>query len=149
VFSANFKHYIDVGIKREIRDFLLKSKSSVCATVWGHGGVGKTAAVQSLCEDLGKKSTRYFDYIVFLSAKDRFYNYYTGQIASLSGSIDSFQGMVRCINSVIGSDMHNSIDPILNSEFRILIIIDDYETFPASEKVLIEKLHSRIRYKQT
>ena len=51
VYENNFKKYIDIGIKNKIKHFLIKNKSSVCATLWGHGGVGKTATIQSLCED--------------------------------------------------------------------------------------------------
>jgi len=59
-FDPNYRKYIDHGIlKDRLRKFLLANKSSVCATVWGHGGVGKTATVQSLCEDLIRDSTKF------------------------------------------------------------------------------------------
>ena len=72
VFSANYKQYIDIGVKDEIRDFVLKNKSSVCGTVWGHGGVGKKPPLSSTyAKELGRSSERSFDYIIFISAKDR------------------------------------------------------------------------------
>jgi len=44
-YDNNYKKYIDIGIKKKIYEFLTKNKASVCATVWGHGGVGKTATI--------------------------------------------------------------------------------------------------------
>lgn len=46
-FEKNYKRFIDTGIKEGVKRFLLKNKSSVFATIWGHGGVGKTATIQS------------------------------------------------------------------------------------------------------
>ena len=71
IFENNYNKYIDIGIKNKILSFLTKDKSSVCATIWGHGGVGKTATVQSVCEDLTNSQNKKFDYIIFLSAKNR------------------------------------------------------------------------------
>ena len=61
VYDRNYKKYIGVGIKSKLRDFLTKNMASVCATVWGHGGVGKTATVQSVCEDLANEDHKKFE----------------------------------------------------------------------------------------
>jgi flagellar biosynthesis GTPase FlhF len=45
IYENNYKKYFDTGVKKKIEHFLLKNRASVCATVWGHGGVGKTATV--------------------------------------------------------------------------------------------------------
>ena len=131
VFKKNYRTFIETFvIKKELKNFLIKNRASVCATVWGHGGVGKTATVQSICEDLSKDRSKKFDYIVFVSAKDRFYNYYTGSISQISDSIDSFDSLIRSINTTIGNDNNCDESPIIDFEGKLLLIIDDYETFP-------------------
>jgi hypothetical protein len=100
-YENNFKKYIDIGIKNKIRSFLVKNRSSVSATVWGHGGVGKTATIQSLCEDLSNDEGKVFDYIVFLSAKDRRYDYYTGRIEDVNDKISTFSELIKGANKVL------------------------------------------------
>ena len=140
VYKNNHNQYIDVGTKRPIRDFLIKNKASVCATVWGHGGVGKTATVQSICEDLSRSVPRSTDYIVFASAKDRAFNYHSGAIATIEEPIDSYHSLLRCINATIGCSDMDKEDGIVKFEGRMLLVIDDYETFPKGEKEKIEQL---------
>jgi len=137
-YENNYKKYIDIGTKKKIISFLKENKSSVCATIWGHGGVGKTATVQSICEDLLVSKQKVFDYIVFASAKDRVYRYYTGEIITKSDRIESFEAFINCINMVIRADDSNNANSVIELEANVLIIIDDYETFPAEQKVLIE-----------
>ncbi|HEY3322655.1 MAG TPA: NB-ARC domain-containing protein [Planctomycetota bacterium] len=135
VFKPNYHTYIDFGMKKQIVDFLLNNRASVSATIWGHGGVGKTATVQSICEDLAAATKRDFDYIVFASAKDRYYDYYTGSVQSISErTIDSYESIVRCINGTIGAIKADDIDGIVGYEGRLLIVVDDYETFSDADK---------------
>lgn len=144
-FRLNYRRYIDIGIRKQLTEFLVSNRSSVCATVWGHGGVGKTATVQAICEELGSRPLRAFDYIVFASAKDRYYDYYTGSIKSITEkTIDSYESLLRCINGAIGSDAADSIDSIINFTGRLLIIIDDMETFADQDKRKIEELIKRL-----
>lgn len=140
LFEKNYRAYIDIGMKREIYKFLTGNKSSVCATIWGHGGVGKTATVQSICDDLSKQETKLFDYVVFVSAKDRYYDYCNGAIKTSSSAetIDSLEELVMCINETIGNTDSPLISEFSNIEGKFLIVIDDYETFPNSEKIKIE-----------
>ncbi|MEZ4863142.1 MAG: NB-ARC domain-containing protein [Caldilineaceae bacterium] len=139
VIDKNYKRYIEVGaLKKKIINFLLKDKASVCATVWGHGGVGKTATVQSICEDLANEQRKQFDYIVFASAKDRYYNYYTGTIEAIQENIDTFDGLIKSINRAMFGVDSSELEEIINTESKILIVIDDYETFPGEEKQKIE-----------
>ena len=139
VYENNYSQYIDVGTKRPISDFLIKNKASVCATVWGHGGVGKTATVQSVCEDLSRSTSHIFDYIIFASAKDRAFNYHSGTIATIEDPIDSYHSLIKCINATIG---YSGTDEsgIVNFKGMILLVVDDYETFPKREKEKIEHL---------
>ncbi|WP_075603131.1 NB-ARC domain-containing protein [Saccharicrinis aurantiacus] len=138
-FDKNYKKFIDIGIKAQIKQFLLKNKSSVFATIWGHGGVGKTATIQSLCEDLSNDTSKYFDYIIFISAKDRYYNYYKGAIHDIENSLDSLEGLISYTNQIICNNEKYDSSTILDFEGQLLLIIDDFETFSKKEnKAIIE-----------
>lgn len=144
-FKNNYRKFIEVAnIKKELKKFLIENRASVCATVWGHGGVGKTATVQSVCEDLTKSYEKKFDYIIFVSAKDRFYNYYTGAITQISDSIDSFDSLLKSITATVGINEGTPEDEIIKFEGRLLLIIDDYETFPLIEKNKIENFIKKL-----
>lgn len=136
-FSNNYKKYIDIGVKKQIKKFLTKNRASASATIWGHGGVGKTASVQSICEDLSVNK-KHFDYIVFYSAKDRYYNYYSGEVVDNEPSARTFNDIIEETNSVIHDEVSADQDKILNYEGKTLLIIDDFETFPPDERALIE-----------
>lgn len=126
----------------EIKKFL-KNSSTTLATIWGHGGVGKTASLQKLCDDLffqeKKILTRenlYFDYIIFLSAKDRKYNYYTGQIEEIKGDrLTTYEDLIKSINELIFNDSNTSSDKIIKDFVgRMLLVIDDFETLKGEER---------------
>jgi hypothetical protein len=139
IFDNNYKRYIDVGVKAKIKDFIVHNKASVAVTIWGHGGVGKTASIQSVCEELINNSKKIFDYIVFLSAKDRFYDYFTGIIKNIDDRIDSFEKLVKNINFIIRQDNKYDLEFINNFQGKLLMIIDDYETFSSEDKEKIEQ----------
>jgi len=143
IYENNYRKYIDIGIKRKLNNFLLKNNASVCATVWGHGGVGKTATIQSLCEDLANDERKVFDYIVFLSAKDRRYDYYTGKIEEINDRIATLIDLIRGVNKVlfnIDSDDSKQIVEIKGK--KVFLVVDDFETFPKEEKDKIEEFIS-------
>lgn len=134
-FSKDWKNYIDVGISNHVINFLTKNNSSVFATLWGHGGIGKTSAIQKVCEQLANSEYKKFDYIIFLSAKDRYYNYYKGVIEEINGNFNTLKEIVEFINRIVFDKVGN-IDQqdILNFEGKVLIVIDDLETFKKEEK---------------
>lgn len=68
-FTNNYTKYIDVGLTSKILNFLTQNNSSVYATLWGHGGVGKTASIQYVCNMLCQSREKKFDYIVFYQLK--------------------------------------------------------------------------------
>lgn len=138
VFDRNYKKYIGVGIKNNLRSFLTKNMSSVCATIWGHGGVGKTATVQSVCEDLANEAKKHFDYIIFMSAKDRRYNMYTGSIEPISESITTFEELIIGINTLMFGLPSDEAEQIIAYDGKLLLIIDDYETFSKENRDKIE-----------
>lgn len=143
IFDNNYSSFIDVGlIKDSVIEFLngKKRKSSVCATLWGHGGVGKTATVQNVCEQLSNdvnidKNDR-FDYIVFLSAKDRRYDFNLAKVQQVEANnrVVTYEDLIRKINSVLFKDDSSNIKSIQEFDGRVLIIVDDFETFDDSEK---------------
>lgn len=134
LFDNNFKKYIDIGITKKITDFLEKNRSSVFATIWGHGGVGKTASIQRVCEILCNQERKLFDYIVFLSAKDRYYNYYQGKINPIIDGITSLEDIVEKLNFILFNNNSYDIEPIIEYTGKLVIIIDDFETFSKDEK---------------
>ncbi|WP_291146397.1 NB-ARC domain-containing protein [Flavobacterium sp. UBA7680] len=133
-FQNNFSKYIDVGITKKIISFLENNMASVFGTIWGHGGVGKTASIQRVCEILCNQAKKVFDYVIFLSAKDRQYNYYHGRINHISDGITSLDDIIRVVNSIIFSYDDLNDRHILNYQGKLLIIIDDFETFSKEEK---------------
>ena len=140
IYKNNYDQYIDVGATALIKNFILKNRSSVCATIWGHGGVGKTAMVQRVCEQLSLSDRHAVDYIVFASAKDRAYSHQTASIVTIDEPIDSYRSLLKCINTTIGCLDPESEREIVEFKGTLLIVIDDYETFPAEDREKIAKL---------
>ena len=152
-FRLNYDKYIDVGFHKLIEDFLFKNRAYVSATVWGHGGVGKTACIQKECYDLFNNCEKKFSYIVFITAKDRIYNPKTGQIDSSTGNISLYSEVIKSIASVLFNDVNPTLTDealaeyeqrIGNFEDTLLIVIDDYETFEDSEKEKISNFLSML-----
>lgn len=146
IFKTNYDKYIDVGFHKLIEDFLFKNRAYVSATVWGHGGVGKTACIQKICYDLFNDNNKQFSYIIFITAKDRTYNPKTGKIDVSIGNISLYSEVIRSIASVLFDDVDSTLTSealaeyerrISNFEDTLLIVIDDYETFEDSEKAKI------------
>ena len=135
--EKDFKKYIDVGISSKLINFLSKNKSSVFATLWGHGGIGKTAAVQNVCDILSNQENKKFDYIVFTSAKDRYYNFYKGVVQEISTDINSLDEILKFANNIIFNKSTTDQNEILEYQGKLLLIIDDFETFVSEEKVKI------------
>ncbi|WP_449536238.1 NB-ARC domain-containing protein [Ferdinandcohnia sp. Marseille-Q9671] len=146
VFENNYKEYIitNTQIEKIINNFLLKDKSSVCCTIWGHGGVGKTALIQHISTELFNQQRKKFDYIIFASAKDRKYNPVTGEIEEIFDNVRSFEEVIYTISHTLfdlSMEYDQFIDQvddytelIVNHNSKSLVIIDDFETFSDIEK---------------
>ena len=139
-FDKNFNDYIDFGAKKRIRDFLIDKKSAVCGVVWGHGGVGKTATVQSLCEDFcDKDETRHFDYIIFASAKRKTFNYRTGASdpTARSERTDSYESLLRLIkrtrHQAVGTIEEKIPNDPLQAEGAELLGVETAESYKEDE----------------
>lgn len=144
VFHPNYKRYIEVGsIKEKVYDFLTgKEKgSSVCITLWGHGGNGKTATAQKICEELSLNEKKPFEFIIFLSAKDRELNKFTGKIIPVNSEnrITSFEELIKKLNQLIYSDESSDPKRIIEEKSKMLLVIDDYETFEDADKEKITR----------
>lgn len=138
-FDNNYKKYIDTGIIKYILAFLKENKSSVFATLWGHGGVGKTASIQRVIEIISNNETKLFDYIIFISAKDRYYNYYRGEVIKVSNPIATFNDIIVITNTIVFNDSNNSQSAIVSYSGKVLIVVDDFETFSKDEKSKITR----------
>jgi GTPase SAR1 family protein len=134
VYQNNFKRYIDIGYKRKFNNFILENNYSVAITIWGHGGVGKTATIQSLIEDFSNYDKRVFQYIIFLTAKDRYYDYLTGEIKELNQRVDSLENIIESVNMILFNENSISLESITNFKGKMLLVIDDFETFPKTEQ---------------
>lgn len=143
-YECNYKKYISTPIEKNIKEFLLKNRSNVQATIWGHGGVGKTACVQNVCMELFDDFQGYFSYIVFVSAKDRQYDTSLGKIAAIEGIRTYTEVLDKVLSVIYDEEYEESIsekeERIKSLSSRILIVIDDYETFEDTEKTRIQKL---------
>lgn len=144
IYQNNFSKYISIGVKKKEITSFLKNKSSVSATIWGHGGIGKTATIQSVCQDLSVSEEKSFDYILFLSAKDRFYNYDKAEIEDIDNRIDSYESMISLINGIMFDESQFNEDRIINTHSKILLIIDDFETFSREDQKKVESLINRL-----
>lgn len=150
-FTENHRKYIEVGLTKKITNFT-ENNVSVSAVLWGNGGVGKTACAQKICLDLFNGSKQKFEYIVFVTAKDRRFNEVTGQIESLENN-QSFYGVIDAIYSTVhgrrlecaeGSEEFETvikeIQQMQGDEARaLLLVVDDFETFADIEKEKISK----------
>lgn len=133
IYENNYTTYIDVGVRAKILKFLKESKASVCATLWGHGGIGKTATIQNVCDILSNKEYKTFDYIVFISAKDRRYNYYKGIIESINTEISTYSDVIRALNTILFEEDSTEEKNIINYDGLLLLVLDDFESFAKEE----------------
>lgn len=148
-FKQNFRKYIEFGLTNKLKEYLRRS-AFVSAVLWGNGGVGKTACVQKVCQDLFNDSVQTFEYIVFVTAKDRRFNEITGKVESFDNS-QNFWGIISAIYSTQhgmpleyqedSPEFEAVVDEIKqmngNPEKGIqalLLVVDDFETFSDEEK---------------
>lgn len=151
-FEKNFTTYFLGGVEQEVIQFL-NNKSAVTATLWGHGGVGKTACVQYVCDYYFNRET--FSHIVFITAKDRIFNPISGRIddvASTFERVQTYDEIIRLTHQILFSvspqydcDISEYEQNIVNFENgKVLLIIDDYETFNDNEKKKISDFLPRL-----
>ena len=149
LFDTNYQgKYIEVGLTDDVKKFLCYNTSSVYAVLWGNGGVGKTACAQKVCLDLFNDTKATFEYIVFVTAKDRKLNERTGQIEIIENGLN-YHGIINTVYTTIkgkplecAEDSEEFLDAVewilslrgQNEKRALLLVIDDYETFSDIEK---------------
>lgn len=154
-YRVNYKKYFDANaiVKQKLERILTKNSSTVCVTLWGHGGVGKTACIQKLIEEFCSFQEQYFQYIVFVSAKNKKYNTVTGKLEKLDGGIRTFKDIIyEIINTIFeevedkefDSNLGKYVQIIKSIKYKVLFVIDDFETFDDSEKVKIQEFISSL-----
>lgn len=148
IYNNNYKKYIDIGVKNKLITFLKDGKSSVAAILWGHGGVGKTATIQSVCDDFSNSERKFFDYVIFLSAKDRIYNIHTGDVNDITDRVVNYHDLLASINNLIFDTSLSNTSEIekefINFQQKILLVIDDYESFSKEDKSKINDLITKL-----
>lgn len=139
IFENNYSvhGYIENKVIEKKLESFIDNKSFVCATLWGHGGVGKTAAIQNYCEKLGISKNRKFDYILFVSAKDRYFDCHKGQIESIDCNT-TYSEIIKKLNRLVSNIESTDEQNIIEIQSKILLIIDDFETFCKDDKEKIE-----------
>lgn len=153
-FTLNYKNYMETPVEKDIFEYLGKNTSNVQATLWGHGGVGKTAAVQYVCErifhgECGAECK--FKYIVFTTAKDRRFDPKSGNIVKLD-NLKTYDDIIKQIMLLVFGEtieenpksIIESEDKIANIKDKLLLIIDDYETFSDEDKQSIQEFINRL-----
>lgn len=149
-FDRNYGKYISVPLQKDIKDFLKNNRSNIQATIWGNGGVGKTACVQSVCMEQFEGLQSDFAYIIFASAKDRKYDTRTGRLVNIA-NIRSYEEILDYIIAVVyDEDSHGGIaakeERVLSITNRVLLVIDDYETFEDKEKEKIQQFINKLNF---
>ncbi len=153
IFTSNYNKYIPTSIEDDILDFVIDNKSNVLGTVWGHGGVGKTAAIQHVCESLFADEKKHFDYIVFLSAKDRMFDPLDRKIKPII-NLRTYEELIIQIVLILFDETienNNKIiieyeDKISLLEEKILLVVDDYETFSENDMQKINEFINRLNF---
>ena len=147
-FKPNYLAYKEFGVKKQIIEYLYgqSSQSSVELTIWGHGGVGKTAVVQSVCKDLFDDDTRKFDYVIFCTAKDRIYTAIGRiEVKEIPKNVSSYADIIALVNKIIGYNSDLTLEEnIIQTDFKILIIIDDFETLSKEDRIKVHDLISKL-----
>lgn len=156
MFSNNYDTFIRVGVITDsILEYLTGSKRNYSSTitVWGHGGIGKTATVQYICEllsdDTNLKGKDKFSNIIFLSAKDRLYNTDKSITETIkNGNVSTFEQVVEEINEILFDEVNVNIEKILKYDRTTLLVVDDFETFNDENKRkiidFVEKLDGNV-----
>lgn len=154
-YKTNYKKYYSANllVKDKLKNALVKDNSTVCVTLWGHGGVGKTACIQKQIEEFFSAPRQYFQYIVFTSAKDKQYNTLIGKLERLDADIKTYRDIINIISQTMfedydaqqfSSDFSEYEKRIIEIKYKVLFVIDDLETFPDEEKKKIQAFISKL-----
>ena len=164
-FESNYDYFVNIppfsAYVTQIWEFLIKNQSTVCLTIRGGGGTGKTALVHYICMKYilePMTSTREFNYVIFCSAKDREFKLdpmtERGKIYEIDSQqiITSYEDILQTVSRVLelnlNPDSAENIEKIENSlieENGILLIVDDFETLSDTEKNKVVELIKKMK----
>ena len=162
-FENNYDSFIAIDpitkYVSQIWKFIDNSRSNVCITIRGGGGVGKTALIQYVCtkylfEPFALKTK--FEYVIFCSAKDRELK----QTMNIAGAIQyvctndiihNYEDIILLVGNVLGVDYIDRSDESISiieeaiiGQSGLILIIDDFETLEDFEKKKVVSLISRL-----
>lgn len=153
-FDLNYKKYMETPVEQDIFEYLENNTSNVQATLWGHGGVGKTAAVQYVCDSIFHgyvTEKNRFKYVIFTTAKDRKFDPRSGEIIKLENLrtyADIIQQIMMLIFEEKVEDNPKSIieceERIAQIEDKFLLVVDDFETYSDTDKQSIQEFINRL-----
>lgn len=127
-----------VGRKKDIQQVkkLLLGDTHRVIAITGAGGVGKTSLAMRVLNEISLKNKNDFDYIIWLSAKDKKLSYLG--IEDIDPSLKDYEELIDKIlevtkftedlNKKTLSDKENTVNMILDLCSRILVVIDNLET---------------------
>ncbi|MBU9713852.1 NB-ARC domain-containing protein [Evansella tamaricis] len=150
VYENNYDKdsYIEISNEyiNKINDFLLSNQSNACCTIWGFGGVGKTATVQYVCDQLRNRKTAQFQFIIFISAKDRQFNpvKLKGEIEPTTDRVETFEEIIKQINLIMNDNETFDVEEVMNVKEKFLLVIDDFETLERSEQKKVIEFTKRL-----
>lgn len=145
-----------VGRKKEIREIkdLIHNRKNQIITIFGNGGVGKTALTVKILYDLIDDSRDTFDAIIWISLKTRTLS--QGEFISIQNSISNISELFNNSQDkvIINDDLTPEENLLLFMDtFRVLLVLDNLETInneeintfikniPENSKVLITSRH--------
>jgi GTPase SAR1 family protein len=130
--------------------------------VFGPGGIGKTALIQQVTQELYVDSSReekLFDNIIWVSAKADYYDYIFGTTEPREQYSRSFDDILTAIlqfyefDNLDEYDFDDKKELVLEalSEYRTLLIVDNFETIPKNDAEKIVRffrteVKRRLRY---
>ena len=131
-----------VGRKNDIEQIkkLLLGDLHRVISITGAGGVGKTSLASKVVDEIVLKEKNKFDYIIWLSAKDKKLSYLG--IEDVAPTVKDYEELLDIILEVTGffddqltiKEKENNVNSILDMCNNMLIIIDNLETI-TDEKI--------------
>ncbi|WPP43268.1 ATP-binding protein [Paenibacillus hunanensis] len=128
--GKNFNNLI--GRQDELKDFKEYIKAPTPVTVIGHGGVGKTALVLQLIEDLMSSPDKEFEYIYFMSFKNSVFD--KGEVRRFEKVINDHKGLITKLaflmeinSSCSFEDLEEKVWEKVFSQ-KTLLVLDNLET---------------------
>ena len=131
-----------IGRKDDVRDIkkLLYGHHKII-TLFGEGGVGKTALMLKIAYDIIDDDECPFEYVIWVTCKTSVLT--SNGITEIGNAIKSFESMTQGIDEIFRNvpqtaTVSEKIESILNSmrEVKTLLILDNLETLQSEEEMM-------------